>query len=146
VGNTPLDLLLVNLKLLGAWDTDLHTLGTLVQTVADATDWDIPVSWPVFGRDAFRTGTGVHAAAVVKALRTGDPLLADQIYSGVPAGLFGRRQEIEVGPMAGKWNIIHWLEQHNMEPTEANIATLLTMAKKANKVLSEEALLGAFQK
>ena len=38
------------------------------------------------GSDAFETGTGVHAAAVIKAFRKGDAWLADRVYSGVPAG------------------------------------------------------------
>ena len=141
VGNTPLDLLLMNLKLLNVIDTDLSALSDLVKVVAEATDWDIPVSYPVFGRDAFRTGTGVHASAVIKALKKGDMMLADQIYSGVPASWFGRKQEIEVGPMSGNSNIIFWLQQHNMEATEARIHLIRTAAKATNRVLSEAELL-----
>jgi 2-isopropylmalate synthase len=141
VGNTPMDLMLVNLKLLNVIDTDLRKLAELVEVVADATDWHIPVSYPVFGRDAFRTGTGVHAAAVIKALRKGNNLLADQIYSGVPASWFGRQQEIEVGPMSGNSNIIFWLQQHNMEATEKRVATIRKAAKSTNRILSEEELL-----
>ena len=140
VGNTPLDLLLVNLKLLNIIDTDLSTLGPLVDLVAKATDWTVPVNYPVFGRDAFRTGTGVHAAAVVKALRTGDNDLADKIYSGVPASWFGRDQEIEVGPMAGKWNVIHWLETHGFESNDQNVQKILSVAKKSDRLLLTEEL------
>ncbi len=145
VGNTPLDLLLVNLKLQGIIDTDLTSLAPLVDLVAQATDWTVPVNYPVFGKDAFRTGTGVHAAAVVKALRTGDSLLADQIYSGVPAGWFGRDQEIEVGPMAGKWNIIYWLESHGYEANEHNIQKLFSTAKKSAQMLTDEELRQALE-
>ena len=140
VGNTPLDLLLVNLKLLNIIDTNLSPLAELVDLVATATDWTVPVNYPVFGRDAFRTGTGVHAAAVVKALRTGDNDLADQIYSGVPASWFGRDQEIEIGPMAGKWNVIHWLETNGYPSNEENVQKLLSVAKKSDKLLSQKEL------
>ena len=140
VGNTNLDLLLVNLKLLGIIEHDLQSLGTLVEKVAQATDWDIPVNYPVFGRDAFRTGTGVHAAAVIKAMRKGDPLLADQIYSGVPASWFGKEQEIEIGPMAGNSNIIFWLEKHGYESSEKNIARLREAAKSTDRLLENDEL------
>ena len=142
VGNTPLDLLLVNLKLLGVLDNDLSCLAELVEKVAIATDWHIPVSYPVFGRDAFRTGTGVHAAAVIKAIRKGDNLLADQVYSGVPASWFGRQQEIEIGPMAGNSNIIFWLEQRGYDTSDDMVQKIRAVAKSTNKILSEEELLG----
>ncbi len=141
VGNTPLDLLLMNLKLLNVIDADLRALAKLVELVAEATDWYIPPSYPVFGRDAFRTGTGVHAAAVIKALKTGDMMLADQIYSGVPASWFGRQQEIEVGPMSGNSNIVFWLQQHNFEPTNERVEKIRQIAKSTNRVLSEQELL-----
>jgi 2-isopropylmalate synthase len=143
VGNTQLDQLMVNLKLLGVIDSDLSALAELVEKVAEATDWTIPVNYPVFGRDAFRTGTGVHAAAVVKAIRTGDRMLADQIYSGVPAAWFGREQEIEIGPMAGKWNIVYWLEQRGFEASEERVGKLFEAAKSTNKLMSEADLLAA---
>jgi 2-isopropylmalate synthase len=137
VGNTNLDLLLVNLKLLGIIDHDLKDLGTLVEKVALATDWDIPVNYPVFGRDAFRTGTGVHAAAIIKALKKGDPLLADQIYSGVPASWFGKEQEIEIGPMAGNSNILYWLQKNGYEANPENIARIREGAKNTDRLLLE---------
>lgn len=140
VGNTPIDLLLMNLKLLGVIDTDLSALGDLVDIVAEATDWTIPVSYPVFGRDAFRTGTGVHAAAVIKAMKKGDTLLADQIYSGVPASWFGREQEIEVGPMSGASNVLFWLQKNGYQGTEEEVSTILQFAKQTNKVLSHAEL------
>ena len=140
VGNTNLDLLLVNLKLLGIIDNDLKDLSTLVEMVAQATSWDIPVNYPVFGRDAFRTGTGVHAAAVIKALKKGDPLLADQIYSGVPASWFGKEQEIEIGPMAGNSNIVYWLQKNGYHDSEENIAQIREEAKNTNRLLSDAEL------
>ncbi len=139
VGNTPLDLLLVNLKLLGAYgDRDLGALGDLCELVSEAMAVPIPVGYPVFGRDAFRTATGVHAAAIVKARRKGEDELADRVYSGVPAGWFGREQEILIGPMSGASNVVFWLQRRGIEPTEARVRRVLDAAKQSDHNLSEE--------
>ena len=138
VGNTPLDLLLVNLKLLGVEDGDLAKLADLVDLASKACVWPIPQSYPVFGRDAFRTATGVHAAAVIKAESKGDSHLADLIYSGVPASWFGREQEVEVGPMSGDSNIVYWLKKRGIAPTEANVAAVRALAKASDHTLESE--------
>lgn len=137
VGNTPLDLMLVNLKLLGIHDGDLSGLAELTDLVAESCSWPIPVNYPVFGTDAFRTGTGVHAAAVIKALRKGDNWLADRVYSGVPAEWFGRRQEIEIGHMAGDSNIVYWLSSRNISPEPDLVKRIREAAKATNRVLTE---------
>lgn len=137
VGNTSLDLLLVNLKLMGWFDGDLSRLAELVDLTSEHTNVPIPVSYPVFGKDAFRTGTGVHAAAVIKAISKGADWLADRVYSGVPASWFGRRQEIEIGPMAGDSNIIFWLKQRKMEPTPTLVAAIREKAKSTSRMLTE---------
>ncbi len=141
VGNTPMDQLLVNLKLMGWIDNDLTKLREYCETAASACGWTIPVNYPVFGRDAFRTATGVHAAAVIKSFRKGDKELADLVYSGVPAGLFGMRQTIEIGPMSGKSNVIFWLETHDIEASDERVARIFAHAKSAQGVLSEEEVL-----
>lgn len=138
VGNAPMDQLLVNLKLLGWIDNDLSRLGEYCKAAADACGWTIPLNYPVFGRDAFRTATGVHAAAVIKSYRKGDAQLADLIYSGVPAGLFGLKQMIEIGPMSGKSNVIYWLESRGIETSEDRIGRIYDYAKQSNAVLTEE--------
>ncbi len=137
VGNTSLDLLLVNLKLLGWFDGDLSRLAELVDLTSLHTQVPIPVSYPVFGKDAFRTGTGVHAAAVIKAITKGADWLADRVYSGVPASWFGRRQEIEIGHMAGDSNIIYWLKARKLEPTPALVAAIREKAKSHARLLTE---------
>ena len=142
VGNTPLDLFLVNLRLLGVIDQDLSRLGELVDLVSEACEVPIPVSYPVFGKDAFRTGTGVHAAAVIKALKKGDDWLADRVYSGVPASWFGRRQEIEIGHMAGDSNIVYWLRSRGIEPADELVERIRTLAKSTNRLLSEDEVMG----
>ena len=138
VGNAPMDQLLVNLKLMGWIDNDLSKLRDYCEAAAKSCGWTIPLNYPVFGRDAFRTATGVHAAAVIKSFRKGDNELADLIYSGVPAGQFGLKQVIEVGPMSGKSNVIYWLESRGLEATDERVARILERAKSARGVLSED--------
>lgn len=137
VGNTPMDQLLVNLKLMGWIDNDLSRLGEYCEVSAKGCGWTIPLNYPVFGRDAFRTATGVHAAAVIKSYRKGDPGLADLVYSGVPAGQFGLKQVIEIGPMSGKSNVIYWLESRGLEASEDRVARIYEHAKSSSAVLEE---------
>jgi 2-isopropylmalate synthase len=141
VGNTPLDQLLVNLKLMEWIDNDLSRLGEYCRTAARICRWTIPYNYPVFGRDAFRTATGVHAAAVIKSYKKGDQHLADIIYSGVPAGAFGLEQVIEVGPMSGKSNVIYWLEKRGFEPIEERVNRIFERAKGATCVLEESEIM-----
>jgi 2-isopropylmalate synthase len=141
VGNTPLDQLLVNLKLLGWIDNDLSRLGDYCQTAARICGWTLPVNYPVFGRDAFRTATGVHAAAVIKSYKKGDRRLADIVYSGVPAGEFGLEQVIEIGPMSGKSNVVYWLEKRGLEPSESLVNRIYDRAKSAKGVLEESEIM-----
>lgn len=138
VGNAEMDLLLVNLKLLGLHDYDLSALAAYCEAVAEATGVPIPANYPVLGEDAFRTGTGVHAAAIIKALDKGDDWLADRVYSGVPAAQFGRRQVIEIGPMSGMSNVKFWLEERGYDPAdEALCARVFELAKSVDHTLSE---------
>ena len=140
VGNTPIDQLLVNFKLLGWIDRDLSKLSDYVKFVSKATGVPIPKGYPVVGEDAFRTGTGVHAAAVIKALKKGDDWLADRVYSGVPAGKFGLKQKIEIGPMSGKSNIVYWLKENNCKNDETTINKIFEAAKKSKKILTDKEL------
>lgn len=137
VGNTPLDLFLVNMKLLGYHTGDLSHLAELVELVSRTTEVPIPVSYPVFGKDAFRTGTGVHAAAVIKAINKGADWLADRVYSGVPASWFGRHQEIEIGHMAGDSNIYFWLKTRGIEATPELVKAIREKAKSTSRLLAE---------
>ena len=137
VGNTPIDQLLVNLKLMGWIQNDLSRLGEYCRTAARICDWSVPFNYPVFGRDAFRTATGVHAAAVIKSYRKGEQRLADIVYSGVPAGEFGLEQVIEIGPMSGKSNVVYWLEKRGLEATEDRVNRIYEHAKSAHGVLEE---------
>jgi len=142
-GNTEMDLLLVNLKLMGRISNDLSALAEYVQLASRAIGVPIPHNYSVFGKDAFETGTGVHAAAVIKAFKKGDAWLADRIYSGVPAGMFGLEQVIRVGPMSGKSNVAWVLEKHGVEPTEERVQGVLLLAKQTPRLLSDEEVLAA---
>jgi 2-isopropylmalate synthase len=145
VGNTSLDQLLVNERLRGAIHGDLSKLGTLVDLVSEACSVPIPVGYPVFGRDAFRTGTGVHAAAIIKAINKGNDWLADRVYSGVPADWFGRHQVIEIGHQAGDANILYWLRQRKIEARPEIVAAIREKAKAGNRVLEEAEILEAIE-
>jgi 2-isopropylmalate synthase len=141
VGNTPMELMLVNLRLFGAIDRDLSKLKQYSETVAKATHTKIPANYPVVGRDAFRTATGVHAAAIVKAFKKGDHKLANAIYSGVPADLFGLEQLIEIGPMSGKSNVLFWLEKRGLPATDEIVERILQAAKQSERVLTDAEIL-----
>ena len=140
VGNTSMDQLLVNLQLFGLIERDLTPLVEYTALVAEHCGVPMPSNYPALGADAFRTGTGVHAAAVVKALRKGDRALADSVYSGVPASMVGREQRIEVGPMSGQSNIVFWLEQHGFDATPERTAQIFEAAKASDRMLTDEEL------
>jgi 2-isopropylmalate synthase len=139
VGNAAMELILLNLKLLGLLEhQDLTHLLEYCETAAQAVGWHIPINYPLVGRDAFRTATGVHAAAIIKAKQKGEDWLADRIYSGVPAGMFGRKQEICVGYMSGASNVNYWLRQRGVEPSKELVDAILARAKTTDHILSED--------
>jgi len=141
VGNTPMEQLLVNLKLLGWRNDDLTRLAEYSAAVSRAVGIPIPANWPIVGRDAFRTATGVHAAAVVKAQRKGADWLADRIYSGVPASWVGRAQEIEVGHMSGGSNVLHYLRARSLPTDQAVVDAVMAAAKRSERLLTEHEIL-----
>ncbi len=139
VGNTEMDLLLVNLKLLGMHDRDLSSLPEYCALAAEICGLEIPPGYPVVGADAFRTGTGVHAAAIIKAIRKGDRWLEDRVYSGIPASEFGLRQVIEISPVSGLSNVKHWLSERGYDPDdEALCQAVFDLAKRSDHVLAPE--------
>jgi len=141
VGNTQLDLMLVNLRLFGVDDRELEKLAELVELVSEACHVPIPVNYPVFGKDAFRTGTGVHAAAVIKADGKGDTWLSDRIYSGVPASWFGREQEIEIGHQSGVSNVRFWLRKRGIDDSDELVKAIFDYAKTTNRLLETEEIM-----
>ena len=141
VGNTPIEQLLVNLKLLGMRNGDLTRLAAYVELVSRSTGMPVPVNSPVVGKDAFRTATGVHAAAVIKANKKGHHWLADRVYSGVPANWIGRAQEIEIGPMSGNSNVVHYLSSRGIEFDDSMVRAVMDAAKKSPRVLTHAEIL-----
>jgi 2-isopropylmalate synthase len=141
VGNTPMELMLVNLRLMGLIDQDLSRLKEYCEKVAKATHTSIPPNYPVVGHDAFRTATGVHAAALIKAFRKNDTELANAVYSGVPAHLFGLDQVIEIGPMSGKSNVLFWMEKHGIPADDFVVNRIFGAAKQSARVLTDAEVL-----
>ena len=142
-GNTEMDLLLVNLRLAGWIDNDLSVLAEYCQLASDLIGVPLPANYPVFGKDAFETATGVHAAAVIKAFKKDDRWLANRVYSGVPADMVGLEQVITVGPMSGKSNVIYYLEKHGVPVTDEAIARVLDLAKQTPRLLTEDEIMSA---
>jgi 2-isopropylmalate synthase len=134
------------MKLLGLLDKDLTKLLEYCETVARAVGWQVPINYPLVGGDAFRTATGVHAAAIIKAMTKGDAWLADRIYSGVPAGMFGRKQEIGIGFMSGASNVHYWLGQRGVPADEGLVAEILRTAKSQNHIMTEAEVMGVVER
>jgi len=137
-GNAPMDLLLINCRLLGWIDNDLSSLPAYVRAASEALEVEIPHNYPALGTDAFETGTGVHASAVIKAFKKGDVELADSVYSGVPARMVGLEQRIAVGPMAGKSNAAFVLEKLGIDPTEERVQRVLAAGKSSKRLLTDD--------
>ena len=146
VGNAQMELILLNMKLLGLLDHDLTKLMEYCKAGADAVGWNVALNYPLVGRDAFRTATGVHAAAIIKAMGKGDAWLADRIYSGVPAGMFGRKQEILIGFMSGASNVSYYLRERNIEPDEALVKEILAAAKATDHILTDEEVMAVVKR
>jgi len=147
VGNAALDQILLNLKLLGELpDHDLTKLLEWCQTASRATHVPIHPQYPLAGSDAFRTATGVHAAAIIKAQKKGDAWLADRIYSGVPAGMFGKEQAIEIGHYSGESNVVYWLTKRGYEPTKELVAAVLGAAKRGDHVLGDDEVVAVIER
>ena len=142
-GNAPLDQTLVNLKLMGVINNDLSLLDEYVRKANKYIEVPLPRNYPVFGNDAFETGTGVHASAVIKAMRKGDDWLADRVYSGVPAGDFGLKQIIRIGHMSGRSNIIWWLEQNGIDADENLVEHLFEVAKQQKRNMLDSEIFDA---
>ena len=146
VGNAQMELVLLNLKLLGQLDHDLTKLLEYCETVAKAVGWQVPINSPLVGADAFRPATGVPAAAIIKALQKGDTWLADRVYSGVPAGMFGRQQEIVVGFMSGASNVNHWLAAHGVKSDDALVSEIIKEAKTLDHIMTNDEIWGVIRR
>jgi len=140
-GTVPLESLLTNLRLTGRWP---HTLGGLqeyCESAAAAFGVAIAPAHAVVGADAFRTGTGAHATALVKALRAGDRSLADAVCSAVPASIVGAEHRVDVSPVSGLSNVRWWLSQHGYDPSDLVLMRELLLAvKQTQRVATDDEL------
>jgi 2-isopropylmalate synthase len=136
-----MEVLLVNLNLMGIANRDLSHLPEYCKVVSEACGVPIPFNYPIVGDDSFRTSTGVHAAAIVKAAGKNDDWLFDRVYCGVPSAMVGRKQDIEIGPMSGEANVRFWLESRDIEVNPVFCEKILAAAKNANTLLEEEMIL-----
>ena len=137
-GNTPMELLLVNLNLLGWANRDLTKLPEYCEVISEKCGTVIPFNYPIVGADSFRTATGVHAAAIAKALSKNDNWLAEHVYCGVPSSMVGRVHEIEIGPLSGEHNVRFFLRRNKIEENPAYITKILEVAKRSNRLLTDE--------
>ena len=142
-GNAPIDQTLVNLSLMGIINNDLSLLNEYVMKANEYITVPLPRNYPVFGKDAFETGTGVHASAVIKAIKKGDTWLADRVYSGVPAADFGLEQVIRIGHMSGRSNIIYWLESRGITASDELVAHLFEVAKSQPRNMEDDEIFAA---
>jgi 2-isopropylmalate synthase len=140
-GNVPMEILLVNLKLLGAIDWDLTLLPAYCQVVAEACGAPLPANYPIMGVDAFRTAVGIHAAAIAKGMDKGDRWLAERVYCSVPASMVGREHTIEIGPLSGMHNVRFWLKRHGIQAPDIVLEKILTAAKEAHRVLTDDEIM-----
>ncbi|MDF1665506.1 MAG: 2-isopropylmalate synthase, partial [Planctomycetota bacterium] len=142
-GNTAMDQLIVNLRLMGYFDEaiDLSLLPKYINKISEYCCVPVPGNYPVFGPDAFETATGVHAAAVIKAIKKGDMWLANRVYSGVPADVFGLSQSITIGPMSGRSNVIHWLNERKIDSADELVDRIFNKAKQSTTTLTENEIL-----
>ena len=137
-GNTPMEILLVNLNLLGWAERDLTKLPEYCEVISEKCGAVIPFNYPIVGADSFRTATGVHAAAMAKALSKNDDWLAEHVYCGVPSSMVGREHTIEIGPLSGEHNVRFFLRKNKIEENPAFVTKILEVAKRSNRLLSDE--------
>jgi len=129
VGNVEMELLLVNLSMLGAHRHPIDCLSEYSRLASRAFDVPIPANHPVVGADAFATAAGTHAAAMRKA-----GLLRDRLYTAFPPAMIGRHQEVRISPASGASNVRWWLEERGYaaDATDTGLVAHLLMAAKAS--------------
>ncbi len=102
-GNTPLEQIIMLLFQAGNTQFDLTSLSPYCRKLAEYTHTPIPANTPLTGSQAFATSAGTHAAAILKARQLGQNF-EDYVFSGVPASVLGRIQDVIIGPASGRAN------------------------------------------
>ena len=133
-GNIPLEQLILALAERGQFGSDLDELPLICALFAARMGWSIPPNQPLIGADVFSTGTGTHAAALLKARHLGREW-EDAIYSGVSAAALGREQSILIGPNSGRAAVRAVLDELSIEVNDDVVEQVLEHCKRAAKCL-----------
>ncbi len=144
VGNPAMELLLLNLALSNVPRSLAHVTSYCMH-FARVLGIQVPDNQPLVGKNAFRTGTGVHASAILKGEAKGQ-WLGDHVYSLLSASSVGQSTSIAVGPMSGTSNVRHWLKSQGISADERLLRAILTRAKSADRVLTDEELLSVVER
>ncbi|MCX7894445.1 MAG: hypothetical protein N2447_00605 [Thermoanaerobaculum sp.] len=139
-GNAPTEQLLVNLWLMGFPVGRIENLRAAVERIAQLLGVSVPPNAPAVGHDAFRTATGVHASAILKAKEQGRWDLAEWVYAPFPPSAVGGLLEVEVGPYSGAANVRHWLWTHGWPLKPQLVRRILEVAKSRSQPLTDEEL------
>lgn len=137
VGNTPMEHLLVNLKLLGVLQNDLSRLQEYVDTVSRHCRVPLPFSWPGLGRDAFAATSAESAERLIELYELGERQLFEHTFSGVAPGLVGREARFAVGPRSGPANVRGWQLQSQRS---GEVEPVLAAARERGRVLESHEL------
>jgi isopropylmalate/homocitrate/citramalate synthase len=137
-GNAAMELVLAHLHLNGLRSGSLLPLTEYAHYAARILRAPIPFRQPVVGPEAFSHGSGVHAAAIRKALELGRPDLAGVVYSPIDPAVVKRTIGITVGRMSGRSNAILALRNLGIEPAEGLVSAVLAAAKTSDSPLTNE--------
>lgn len=136
-GNTPLEQMLINLKM--ARDPkrqDLGAISELATFAAEIFNVPVPPNYPGLGEKVYRTASGIHAAAELKAGQLG--LKGTTPYSAVSPEWVNRETDVVVGPLSGSHNVRFVAERLGIPATNEFIARALDVAKSANRILTDQ--------
>ena len=65
----------------------------------------------------------------------------DAVYAAVPASLVGREQQIEIGPLSGRSNVVFWLERRGLPVTDEIVDRIFAAAKASRRILTHDQVL-----
>ena len=135
VGNTPLEELLVALRLQFGIDTyDLSKLMGLSKTVEHHSRLRLPKNKPVVGLNAFSHESGIHVAAVLEEAET---------YELFSPDLVGNKRRIVIGKHTGKKALQYVIAQLGYRPTRDELCQIRDDVKRVcetKKSVSQEEL------
>jgi methanogen homocitrate synthase len=133
-GNCPLEEVVIALKTIYGIDVGFKTeklleLGKLVSKYAGIP---IPVNKPIFGMNAFRHESGIHAAGV---------LAHNLVYECIPAEWLGRKSEYRYGKFSGTAVVLkEALEPYGITPTREQLLEIVRRVKEEHESGSKKEL------